>query len=140
MRQQKGLSLLDVEAASTKEFKASVLGAYERGERAMSVGRLARLADIYGVPVAAMLPREQPSEAPVRDAGIAIDISRLQDVDTPEGRVLWRYAQTLQNERGDWGGRVMTIRRDDLRALASVLEVTVTDLVRRIEDLGVRTG
>jgi transcriptional regulator with XRE-family HTH domain len=44
IRRQKGLSLHDVEARSGHEFKASVLGAYERGERAISVPRLIRLA------------------------------------------------------------------------------------------------
>src|SRR5581483_3457137 len=33
IRRQKGLSLHEVEAMSNEEFKASVLGAYERGER-----------------------------------------------------------------------------------------------------------
>ena len=33
IRRQKRLSLQEVEAASNQEFKASVLGAYERGER-----------------------------------------------------------------------------------------------------------
>ena len=33
IRRQQQLSLQDVEAASDDEFKASVLGAYERGER-----------------------------------------------------------------------------------------------------------
>ena len=46
IRRQKGLSLHDVEARSRTEFKASVLGAYERGERAISVPRLMRLADL----------------------------------------------------------------------------------------------
>ncbi|MGZ4140622.1 MAG: helix-turn-helix domain-containing protein, partial [Actinomycetota bacterium] len=50
IRLQKGLSLHDVEEASTKEFKASVLGAYERGERSISVPRLQRLAQFYSVP------------------------------------------------------------------------------------------
>ena len=39
IRLQKGLSLHDVEQRSGKEFKASVLGAYERGERSISVPR-----------------------------------------------------------------------------------------------------
>ena len=50
IRRQKGLSLHDVEARSATEFKASVLGAYERGERAISVPRLLRLSEIYDVP------------------------------------------------------------------------------------------
>ena len=37
IRLQKGLSLHDVEERSGKEFKASVLGAYERGERRRTV-------------------------------------------------------------------------------------------------------
>src|SRR5918999_3858535 len=58
IRRQKRLSLQDVEAASTQEFKASVLGAYERGERAISVPRLQRLARFYSVPVDQLLPRD----------------------------------------------------------------------------------
>ena len=56
IRRQKRLSLQDVEARSDAEFKASVLGAYERGERAVSVPRLHRLAEFYNVPVDQLLP------------------------------------------------------------------------------------
>src|SRR5215203_2461461 len=67
IRRQKRLSLQEVEAASSQEFKASVLGAYERGERVISVPRLQRLADFYRVPVDQLLPRdgEVPAEPPV---------------------------------------------------------------------------
>src|SRR4249919_1160333 len=58
IRRQKRLSLQAVEAASQQEFKASVLGAYERGERAISVPRLQRLARFYSVPVDQLLPRD----------------------------------------------------------------------------------
>src|SRR6516162_6041617 len=57
LRRQQSLSLLAVEEASGREFKASVLGAYERGERIISVLRLQRLAQLYGVPVDQLLPR-----------------------------------------------------------------------------------
>ena len=57
IRRQKRLSLHEVEAASGQEFKASVLGAYERGERAISVPRLQRLARFYNVPVDQLLPQ-----------------------------------------------------------------------------------
>src|SRR6202162_5264675 len=58
VRNQLGLSLQAVEATSSQEFKASVLGAYERGERAVSVSRLQRLAKLYGVSVDQLLPHE----------------------------------------------------------------------------------
>src|SRR5262244_1072564 len=69
IRRQKGLSLHDVEARSSLEFKASVLGAYERGERAISVPRLLRLAEIYEVPADQLLPRELESEISLLEAG-----------------------------------------------------------------------
>src|SRR3954471_17229714 len=58
IRRQKRLSLQAVEASSQQEFKASVLGAYERGERSISVPRLQRLAAFYAVPVDQLLPRD----------------------------------------------------------------------------------
>ena len=61
LRRQQSLSLLAVEEASGREFKASVLGAYERGERIISVLRLQRLAQLYGVPVDQLLPRPASS-------------------------------------------------------------------------------
>ena len=67
LRRQQSLSLLAVEEASGREFKASVLGAYERGERIISVLRLQRLAQLYGVPVDQLLPRP-PSSGPDPDA------------------------------------------------------------------------
>src|SRR4029453_847318 len=60
IRLQKGLSLPEGEERSGKEFKASVLGAYERGERSISVPRLQRLAIFYGVRVDHLLPRLGP--------------------------------------------------------------------------------
>src|SRR4051795_8919519 len=64
IRRQKRLSLQEVEAASGQEFKASVLGAYERGERAISVPRLQRLARFYHVPVDQLLPRDDADLGP----------------------------------------------------------------------------
>src|SRR3546814_13658882 len=58
IRRQKHLSLQDVEAASNLEFNASVLRAYERGERAIPVPPLPRLARFYLAPVAQPHPAE----------------------------------------------------------------------------------
>src|ERR1700722_13029288 len=60
VRRQQGLALREVEEASEREFKASVLGAYERGERTISVARLQRLARLYGIPVDQLLPSTGP--------------------------------------------------------------------------------
>src|SRR6202050_3523326 len=68
VRRQKRLSLQAVEASSAQEFKASVLGAYERGERSISVPRLQRLALLYDVPVDQLLP---PDDATMTRWGAA---------------------------------------------------------------------
>ena len=63
VRRAKKLSLQEVEGLSNQEFKASVLGAYERGERAVSVPRLWRLSHFYGVPVTELLPVDEPEHS-----------------------------------------------------------------------------
>ena len=69
VRRARRLSLQEVEGLSGQEFKASVLGAYERGERAVSVPRLWRLSCLYGVSVVELLPLDEPAE--VTDEGSA---------------------------------------------------------------------
>src|SRR5688500_15237420 len=95
IRLQKGLSLHDVEERSSKEFKASVLGAYERGERSISVPRLQRLAIFYGVPVDHLLPRMGPEAAEAAGGGTAeeavcIDLEALEARSEPEAQTLNR--------------------------------------------------
>src|ERR1700730_12303456 len=106
IRRQKGLSLHDVEARSSLEFKASVLGAYERGERAISVPRLLRLAEIYEVPADQLLPRDFDGEISlVENAGgsvdqagtFAIDLVRLHDVDDPDAQIICTFASSTQH-------------------------------------------
>ncbi|MGZ4208224.1 MAG: helix-turn-helix domain-containing protein [Actinomycetota bacterium] len=144
IRLQKGLSLHDVEEASTKEFKASVLGAYERGERSISVPRLQRLAQFYSVPVDRLLP--QPDAEIIRldgqrtetERGMRIDLTQLTHVEAPEVAILGRYVTMIQMARGDFNGKILTVRGDDVRALAAVLDTTPETLASRLEELGLR--
>ena len=145
IRLQKGLSLHDVEERSTKQFKASVLGAYERGERSISVPRLQRLAIFYGVPVDHLLPRLGPevSEATTASGGgndeaVCIDLEALESRSEPEAQTLNRYLALIQTQRGDFNGKVLTIRRDDVRVLAAILDQSPGGLIERLDDLGLR--
>lgn len=145
IRRQQGLSLHDVEARSSEEFKASVLGAYERGERALSVSRLLRLADLYDVPPDQLLPRGHDVEIDLTSGGVdshalTIDLVRLNELDEPDAEVLARYAATIQLQRQDFNGRMLTIRREDVRVLAAVLGRTPEDLGARLDELGLRVS
>src|SRR5438034_45407 len=124
IRRQKGLSLHDVEARSDQEFKASVLGAYERGERAISVPRLLRLAELYRVPPDQLLPRgahdlEIDLTEPIGlgGDGFTIDLVRLHEIDDDDAAVIARYAATIQPQPQDFNVQLPTIRRHARRAL-----------------------
>jgi transcriptional regulator with XRE-family HTH domain len=146
IRRQKGLSLQEVEATSQQEFKASVVGAYERGERAISVPRLRRLANFYNVPVDQLLPRDDESgrvldltdSRAATDLGgsVTIDLAHLRDSDAPGAELLMRYLQMIQVQRQDFNGRMLTVRRDDLRAIACILDTSIENTVSHLERLG----
>lgn len=143
VRRQKRLSLQAVEAISSQEFRASVLGAYERGERAISVPRLQRLARLYDVPVDQLLPEgadgrqaEQVGSPPARGK-VRIDLLRLRDARGPEAEALARFLARVQVERGDFNGRVMTIRHDDLRVIGATFGRGVAEMLTVLDDSGI---
>ena len=74
VRQQRRLTLQQVDAMTGGEFKPSVMGAYERGERVISILRLKRLAEFYRVPIDRLLPATK-----------ATDDIDLREVDLPVG-------------------------------------------------------
>lgn len=149
IRRQKKLSLQDVEATSELEFKASVLGAYERGERAISVPRLQRLARFYRVPVDQLLPFDEGLGSEEADS-----VRRLNDADSPkklnltklevlegiEAETLRRYCRMIQVQRQDFNGKVLTIRRDDMRAIAAILGVGEEQSAFRLAELELLHG
>jgi transcriptional regulator with XRE-family HTH domain len=148
IRRQQGLSLHDVEARSRQEFKASVLGAYERGERALSVGRLMRLAELYDVPADQLLPKGGVDveidltriDAAGMAATMTLDLVRLNQLEHPDAAVLARYSATIQRQREDFNGRMLTIRRDDVRVLAAVLGRKPEEFGAHLDQLGLRVG
>jgi transcriptional regulator with XRE-family HTH domain len=140
IRRQKGLSLHDVEARSRTEFKASVLGAYERGERAISVPRLERLASFYAVPIDQLLPQDDVHGG--GDAGfdtgrskLAINVAKLSQLTGQPFETLQRFLRLIQVQRQDFNGKVITIREDDHRAIAAMLDVPVDLVAARLEAL-----
>ena len=63
-REDRDLTLRDVQARSMGRFKPSSLGGYERGEREISVHRFCELAAVYQIPpdrlLASVLDRVAP--------------------------------------------------------------------------------
>ena len=140
IRQQKNLSLSDVELQSREQFKASVLGAYERGERAISVPRLEKLAKFYGVTIDQLLPRDpmrvednQPgASAPTK---LRIDVAKLSMRDGLEFKMLERFLRMIQVQRQDFNGKVITVRAHDTRAIAVMLDIPIDQVGPRLASL-----
>jgi transcriptional regulator with XRE-family HTH domain len=145
IRRQKRLSLQEVETSSRQEFKASVVGAYERGERAISVPRLQRLAAFYEVPIDQLLPRSHDDHGGIVDITdgtinetrpLTIDLVALRELDLPGADLLARYLQMIQVQRQDFNGRMLTVRRDDLRAIACLLDLEPSSALVHLGSLG----
>jgi transcriptional regulator with XRE-family HTH domain len=128
-RQRLRLSLQAVEALSSQEFKASVLGAYERGERAISVPRLQRLASIYKVPVDRLLPSpETDGDSPgngrdrTMGEGDEIDIeAKLDSIGGPERELLTRLVKVIRAQRRQPASGPISIRAEDRRAIRQLV-------------------
>lgn len=137
VRHQQDLSLADVQARSQGRWKAVVVGAYERGDRSVTVERLADLASFYDVPLADLLPDPQVTRA-LSAGRITLDLVRLNEATArPELTVLARYAAHVARRRGDHNGRVLTLRTSDLETVALVVDRTAAELKEVLEQVGV---
>lgn len=137
IRRQQNLSLQQVEARSNGRWKAVVVGSYERGDRSVTVPRLAELADFYKVPISELLPGGTPSVSADPMPKLVIDLERLQAVPQEKVGMLERYAQSIQANRGDYNGRVLSIRQEDLRQLALMYNQSVGELTDNLITWGV---
>ena len=137
IRTQQGLSLHGVEEKSRGRWKAVVVGSYERGDRAVTVQRLSELADFYGVPVNELLPEGSAGAAVEPSARLVIDLEQLSSVPADQAAPLARYAATIQSQRGDYNGRVLSIRHEDLRSLAVIYDASPVALTEQLIGWGV---
>ncbi len=137
IRQQQGLSLHGVEEKSRGRWKAVVVGSYERGDRAVTVQRLAELADFYSVPVSELLPDGTPTAAVEAPPRLVLDLERLGLVPAEKAGPLARYAAAIQAQRGDYNGRILSIRQDDLRTLGVIYDEPPSQLAEQLIAWGV---
>src|SRR3954468_16079074 len=139
IRTQQGLSLHGVEEKSEGRWKAVVVGSYERGDRAVTVQRLAELAGAYGVAISELLPHGGPRAAAATEPPprLVLDLEKLHLIPADRAAPLARYTATIQSQRGDYNGRVLSIRQEDLRSLAVIYDETPSQLTEQLITWGV---
>ena len=112
-----------VEQRSGGRWKAVVVGSYERGDRAVTVQKLAELARFYGMPMSLLLPPEDLGS----DDGVAIPIvlnlDRLDVLPRRKAGPLTRYAADIAHRRGEHG-TLLRIRSTDIDSLADLYAIS----------------
>ena len=106
----------------------------------MSLPRLRRLADFYDVPIEQLLPKEAKladGRSATASTKLAIDLVKLATIDGTGFATLSRYLTMIQVQRGDFNGKVLTVRADDVRAIAVMLDVAIDDVRAHLEEIGV---
>jgi transcriptional regulator with XRE-family HTH domain len=138
LRKQRGLTLQQVEVLSSKRLKGSLLAAYERGDRNISVSRLHQIAMLYAVPVTQLLPDEPDAGADLdAPSKMAVDLEKLSGLPERQSAQLSRHIATLQQQRRDFDTGVVTFRTDDLEQLAQAYRTTPEMLRRSLQEWGI---
>lgn len=135
VRQAQGLSLAEVEDRSEGRWSASAIGAYERGFRTLSLPRLKALADFYRVPVGVMLGEPSPLPSGPERHKIVLDLQALALIDP--AAPIRRFVQSIIKSRGDFNGRVLSLRHDDLKALCTLAGGDIPTGVAQLRSWGV---
>lgn len=135
IRQAQGLSLAEVETRSEGTWSASAVGAYERGFRTLSLPRLKALADFYRVPVGVLLGEPAPMTTTPERRKIILDLEALGRIDP--AAPIRRFVQSIIEARGDFNGRILSLRHDDLKALCTLVGGDIPTGVAQLRSWGV---
>jgi transcriptional regulator with XRE-family HTH domain len=132
-RRARGLTLRDVEELSGGRFKPSVIGGYERAERAINVARLLELTSVYGIPADRVLAEVLEEMDGDGRSELVIDLRRLELVEERPRGVVEEFLQLVQEQRGDRTTDVLTLRSGDLQVMAGTSGLAPDDLLSRLK-------
>jgi transcriptional regulator with XRE-family HTH domain len=134
LRRERGLTLRDFEEKSGGKIRAIVMGAYERGDRSMSLGKLIEISKVFGIELSHLIGSAEltqssgtqssgtPSSTPPLSRYI-FDLRVLNSLDdSPQKVILLRYLSRIAEQRGDWAGEVISLRQSDIESLSKVID------------------
>ena len=134
LRRERGLTLRDFEEKSGGRIRAIVMGAYERGDRSMSLGKLIEISKVFGIELSHLIgSAELTQSSGTQSSGTQssatpssryiFDLRVLNSLDdSPQKVILLRYLSRIAEQRGDWGGEVISLRQSDIESLSKVID------------------
>jgi len=129
-----GLTLADLHGWSGGRFAGYTVGAWERGDRDISVSRLIELAHLYGLPVTQFFGAQEPFDA---DCEITLAVSRLVDFDPGP---LTSYALSRLQSDDDEGEPTITLTGAQIQVLAGFHKISAERMLRRLQGLAWEGG
>ncbi|WP_164860559.1 helix-turn-helix transcriptional regulator [Rhodococcus sp. X156] len=132
VRKGLGLSLQAVQEKSDGQWKAVVVGSYERGDRGLTMIRLAALARFYGVGVAELIPELRADAKPVR---LVLNVDRVRQLTQEQAQPVRQHVETVLHRRGGTS-TLLEMRAADLDVLASANNTTGAQLLNQLADWG----
>jgi len=134
LRRERGLTLRDFEEKSGGRIRAIVMGAYERGDRSMSLGKLIEISKVFGIELSHLIgSAELTQSSGTQSSGTQssgtpssryiFDLRVLNSLDdSPQKVILLRYLSRIAEQRGDWAGEVISLRQSDIESLSKVID------------------
>ena len=102
-----------------------------------------RLAACYQGPVNQLHPQEEGAEPAIAAAppgGVTIDLNAIEALSGPDAVIIERFLRGVQMIRQDFNGKVLTLRRDDLRTLSLLLDQSEDAFSTRLAKMGLTSG
>lgn len=130
-RKNKGYSLKDVEAKSKSHFKAPTLGAYERGQRNISVSHIWELAQFYDVSPDELVRVEEEPVARRKQKSLRI----TPEFSETDENLLRTYLKFVDTKRKEFDWKVHSLRRDDISSLAHILNITPDVIDEKLDQI-----
>ena len=131
IRESRHLTLVQAAKLSKGKISAIALGSYERGDRAVSAGKLITIANLYEVPISELF------EAPrnfMPEERISIDIRRILTTSNPAAQKITEVLRNIARMRGDWNGEVISLRGQDVNNFQVFTGLTTEQIQQVVND------
>jgi transcriptional regulator with XRE-family HTH domain len=131
IRESRHLTLVQAAKLSKGKISAIALGSYERGDRAVSAGKLIMIANLYEVPISELF------EAPrnfMPEERISIDIRRILTTSNPAAKKITEVLRNIARMRGDWNGEVISLRGQDVNNFQVFTGLTTEQIQQVVND------